>query len=930
MSAGEYQSILDLALASLIQASAVGDEEPADLLALDQAIERPWPTGALPFAAGAMACWVKIHLGLDESAARTAIAAEPLWRASGHSPPLLAFTFTLCFALTRSLHAASAEERPAWEEKLAAHYERLSGWSQSCPETFLHMRLLVDAERARLDGNVEEAERLYDEAIEDAQANGFVNGEALGLRLAGELALARRKKRFAKAYWLDACEAYTRWGAKAAAARIRTNYPEFFPVSPRSASASEEAQDYVTTTSTTTTGGGAMNSRLDAASMLRAAQALTSDMVLDSLLGRMLRLLAQNAGASRAVLSLVHQGGALRVEAELVVEPERLSLGLREPVDDSPRLPGTLVRYVERSGEPVVLGQAIRDTRFDEDPYLRARRPASVLAVPLSHQGRLSGVMYLEHPNAADAFPMARLEMVTLLAAQAASAVENAQLYAEVQASNARLEQQVEERTAELKAAKEAADAANRAKSDFLASMSHELRTPLNGILGYAQILVRSPTMVPKDKDGVTVIQRSGEHLLTLINDVLDLAKIEAGKMELYQRDIDFALLVETVCDLSRVRAQQKGITFSYEASGPELHRVRVDEKRLLQVLLNVLGNAIKFTERGGVTLRVAVQSESSRGQGSQVRFQIADTGPGIEQAHIERIFLPFEQVGSHKARAEGTGLGLSICNRILALMGGTLTVQSQLGQGSVFEVTLRLAEGASAESNDAPEAGAIVGYEGSRKRLLVVDDREDNRAVLRDLLLPLGFEVAEAASGEEALAVAATEKPSLILLDLAMPGMSGYETARRIRSAPELSQSTILIASSASLAENERRASAEAGCRDFLPKPIQAERLFEMLRVELGLQWIREEPRAAEEEEPLFAPSIEELRSLLALASRGRVRELSARVDHLAEGDARLAAWVGQLRAMVQRYQMKQVREFLQVHTERRLAALDQGSPPR
>ena len=334
-------------------------------------------------------------------------------------------------------------------------------------------------------------------------------------------------------------------------------------------------------------------------SLLKAAQALASDRDPDSLIERMLRLLSENAGAERAVLVLSREG-QLVVRAELSVEPERFTLYDGETLLGSALLPVSAVQYVARTQEPLVLGRDSGEGSFDGDPYLNRRRPASMLLVPLLHQGRLLGVMVLEHARTTDAFPEARVQIATLLAAQAATAVENTELYTELSGSHQRLEHLVEERTSELRAAKVAADRANHAKSDFLSSMSHELRTPLNGILGYTQILVKSSNLSAKEREGLNIIRRSGEHLLTLINDTLDLAKIEAGKMELIPRDVHLQVVIETVTQLCRLRAEQKEISFGSEHVGPLVTVVRVDDRRLMQVLLNLLGNAIKFTARGG------------------------------------------------------------------------------------------------------------------------------------------------------------------------------------------------------------------------------------------------------------------------------------------------------------------------------------------
>ncbi|MDC0684887.1 AAA family ATPase [Sorangium atrum] len=875
------------------------------------------------FYAGTMAGFTGLHLGADTRAIEAALAIEPAWQASWGTPPLLAFTFTLCVAGAHALPTATAEQRALLEDRLAFHGARLSLWAESCPETFEAMRLLMEAGLARAREEHEEAERLYDRTIEQARDDGLIDAEALGLRLAGEHRLARGQRALARAYLSAAHDAYLRWGALAAAAQLVQRYPDSIAASGRPALAAGtsegEPPDGASLPTSTTITDRTLHAYLDIASALRAAQALSGDRNLGSLVGRMLRLLAEHSGAERAVLALM-QGGELVIAALLTVNPRQVKLALNEPVAGSTRLPATLVQYVARSKEPVVLGQAARDSRFDEDPYLLAHRPGSVLAVPLVHQGRLSGVMYLEHPRVQDAFPEARVELVTLLGALAATAVENATFYTELSAYSERLAREVEQRTAELEAAKQTADHASRAKSEFLSSMSHELRTPLNSILGYAQLLGRLPDLPAKAADSARIIHTAGTHLLGLINDVLDLAKIEAGKMDVRPTAVDLPTLLRTVANLCRVRAVEKGLSFAYERVGPERLGVRADEKRLMQVLLNLLGNAIKFTEQGGVTLRVEVQ-EPPQDRWRTVRFQIKDTGPGIAPEHLGCIFEAFEQVGDEKRHAEGTGLGLAITKKLIERLGGSIEVDSQLGHGSVFTVTLRLLEVAAAKASAGLSWEAILGYEGERRTILVVDDKAENRALLRDLLEPLGFELLEADSGERALALAVERTPDVIVLDLAMPGMDGCEATRRLRQRPELARVAI-IASSASISEAERQTSLSAGCDDFLPKPVQAGALLELLRATLQLEWKRQAgPGAAvtmpsmtdEELCTLPAPRAQELARLVELANRGLVSQVLNELDRLEEADQQLGAWSGQVRAVARSFQVKRLRGLLQ-----------------
>jgi signal transduction histidine kinase/CheY-like chemotaxis protein len=620
-----------------------------------------------------------------------------------------------------------------------------------------------------------------------------------------------------------------------------------------------------------------------------------------------MELVLESAGAQRGVL-LLAEGEELSVVARLSVEGGRIETGLSEPLSQSGEVARAVAHYVERTSEPVVVDDARADARFAADPYLASHGVLSLLAVPLSHRGRLLGVLYLEHREVPGAFNEKRVELLSVLASQAAIAVENALLYRD-------LEAKIKERTAELHVAKEAAERANQAKSDFLSSMSHELRTPLNGIMGYAQILERSPDIPPRWREVLHLIQKSSEHLLSLINDVLDLAKIEAGKVDSVLREVQLPALVKTVVGLCRVRAEEKGISLAHELRGPALPAVHTDEKRLTQVLLNLLGNAIKFTARGGVSLRVEALEERVPA-GRMVRFRVEDTGSGIAPEHLSRIFEPFEQVGDHGAKGEGTGLGLAITKKLVQQMGGAIEVQSEPGVGSTFTVTLPLAE---ARPADAAGRDPIVGYRGERRTILVVDDNRDNRAVVRELLGPLGFDVREADGGEAALRVAALCTPALVLMDLSMPGMDGHEATRRLRQMPELGR-VVIVASSARTSEAEQQESARAGCDGFLPKPIKASALLDTLSRSLGIEWLRRDEapdRGAPAEGPagsghLVPPPDEELAVLSALADKGLLRRVLDEAERIRQLDPRLQPWLDQLVTLARGYQTRKLREFV------------------
>ena len=401
------------------------------------------------------------------------------------------------------------------------------------------------------------------------------------------------------------------------------------------------------------------------------------------------------------------------------------------------------------------------------------------------------------------------------------------------------LEGQVRERTAELLEAKERAEVASHAKSAFLARMSHELRTPLNAILGYAQLLKMNKDLSPRQLRGVDTIHLSGEHLLLLINDILDLARIEAGKVELAPAAVRLDRFLAGIVDIARVKVEERGVAFAFDAGASLPAAVLVDEQRLRQVLLNLLGNAAKFTDAGQV--RLAVQrvdtGPAEATAAARLRFAIEDTGVGIQADQLEAIFQPFEQVGDPRRRVGGTGLGLAISRQLVRLMGGDIAVRSQPGAGSSFSFELDLAAAELPPEAATPEQRRITGYDGPRRTLLVADDVASNRTLMRELLGAVGFAVREAADGQQAVAHAAQRDADLILMDLVMPGLGGLEAIRRIRALPAGAQVPIVVVS-ASASETERRQGLEAGADAFLRKPIDGPALLQEIGRLLALSW--------------------------------------------------------------------------------------------
>jgi CheY-like chemotaxis protein len=462
--------------------------------------------------------------------------------------------------------------------------------------------------------------------------------------------------------------------------------------------------------------------------------------------------------------------------------------------------------------------------------------------------------------------------------------------------------------------ARRAAEAANRAKGEFLASLSHELRTPLNGILGYAQILRRDGTLTPRQRDGIGVIQQSGEHLLTLIDETLDFAKIEAGKLRMEIADVPLAGLVDTIREIIGVKAQQRQLHFECTVAAGTPSGVRADERRLRQVLLNLLSNAVKFTDRGSVRLAIGCSDKGA------VRFEVRDTGIGISAEDRETIFMPFEQARGQERRSGGTGLGLAISRQFMRAMAADIHVNSEVGQGSVFWFEL---PGAVVE-RDAVKAATpmsiVAGYLGPRLKVLVIDDVQVNRAVIVELLTRIGFAVTESANGRDGIATALAEHPDLILTDIVMPGIDGLQMMRRLRAEPALAQVPI-IAISATRFGVDGAKSLDAGANAFITKPVDFDVLLTRMATLLGLTWIHA-PRQVEAplESPLTFPSAipaDAMSELHQLAREGNMRGIVQWAERMAAGDPPNAAFAAQLRQLARAYQSKAILHLVERYFE-------------
>ena len=857
-------------------------------------------------------------------------------KALAGSPLMILFVFAEAIVQLKTQRRGTRGARRA--------IKRLRRWNAQGASHAEPKLAMLQAELAWQRGATTRAIEYYEFAADRARRLGLANDEALAYELAARACESKGRTDFAKLFARNAYQAYLRWGANAKTNQLERDFQaqlgdglSQLPTNSLNVSdlADLTVRDFQSRSASSES--SEFNQRiLDTTTVLRAAQAISGEVMLDAVLTKLLRLALEHAGAQKACMLLVNDK-RLYLEAVASVDggPTRRVIP-PVPLEASDDVPESVVQFVSRTKEALVLIDATQEDVFTQDPYVRRMQPLSVLCLPIIHRGAITGILYVEHRWLTGTFTAQRVEVLTLLASQAAISIENARLYADLKSTQdqyralydnaieglfridaqgvllsanptladilgfasvadmldeyrdlidrvflnksqagqfisqledqqlvngfeaqgitrdgrtfwmaltARLSEDPEgdyidgslidisgriEREQANKQ-RQIAEAATQAKSEFLANMSHEIRTPMNAIVGFSKLALESG-LGRKQHEYLTAIRNAAENLLGIISDVLDFSKIEAGKLTLEQRPFKLSDMLAEVERLFRTELRKRNLEFivenrSAQHSGfPEDGVLLGDPLRLQQVLVNLVGNATKFTEKGEI--RVAVSVKGFLAPELILEFKVSDTGIGIDEEHQNRLFESFEQAETSTTRRYGgTGLGLTICKRLVEIMGGDIDVESAPGQGSCFTFSTKvlLAD----ENTTLPSSGrkrTRITSALRNRRILIAEDNPINQQLALEFLERAGATVDIAQNGREAVAKATEHTYDAILMDIHMPEMDGLEACRLLR---EQHIDVPIIAVSADALETRKASALDAGCDSYITKPIDFDELF-------------------------------------------------------------------------------------------------------